>query len=41
MFFIGKMKARILIVVEKQGYVFLTATGEKLLTFNTAILFCQ
>jgi hypothetical protein len=41
MFFIGKMKACVLIVGEKQGYVSLTATGEKLLALDTAILFCQ
>jgi hypothetical protein len=35
------MKACVLIVGEKQAYVSLTATGEKLLTLNTAILFCQ
>jgi hypothetical protein len=41
MFFSGKMTASILIIGEKQGYVSLTATGEKLLTFNTAIQLCQ
>jgi Mn-dependent DtxR family transcriptional regulator len=33
MFFVGKMKDCILIIYEKQNYVSLTATGEKLLTF--------
>jgi hypothetical protein len=35
MFFVGKMDCtRILIICEKQNYVSLTATGEKLLTFK-------
>jgi hypothetical protein len=34
MFFIGKMKACILIIDDKQSYVSLAATGEKLLTFK-------
>jgi len=41
MFFIGKMKACILIIDEKHVFVSMTVTGEKLLTFNTALLLCQ
>lgn len=34
MFFVGKMKACMFILGEKRGYVSLTATREKLLTFK-------
>ena len=41
MFFIGKMKACVLIIGGKTGSFFPDSDRRKFLTFNTAILFCQ